>query len=209
MMLKVLGRTSSINVRKVLWASTELGLPVEREEDWGLGLRSPTLPEYRALNPNAQIPVLIDGDFVLWESNSIVRYLANAYGGEGLYPAAPRERARVDQWLDWQAAELNPSWGYVFHSRVRKNPDFQDPAALRHGEQRWAATMDILDQQLARTGAFVSGDRFSLADIVIGLSVNRWFGTSFERPALPAVEAYHARLAEREGFRLFCGPSQP
>lgn len=209
MMLKVLGRTSSINVRKVLWACTELGLPVEREEDWGLGFRSPALPEFRAFNPNAQIPVLIDGDFVLWESNSILRYLANAYAGDALYPSSPHERARADQWLDWQAAELNPSWGYVFHSRVRKNPDYQDPAALRQGEQRWAATMGILEQQLAQTGAFVTGDRFSLADIVIGLSVNRWFGTPFERPVLPAVEAYHVRLAEREGFQLFGGPSLP
>src|SRR6195952_5903431 len=119
-MLKVFGRTSSINVRKVLWACHELGLSPAREEDWGAGFRSPSAPEFLAMNPNAQIPVLLDGDFVLWESNSIVRYLANAYGattcqgstegGQLLYPLAPRERARVDQWLDWQAAELNPSW---------------------------------------------------------------------------------------------------
>ncbi|WP_263261739.1 glutathione S-transferase family protein [Pseudomonas sp. RIT-PI-S] len=208
-MLKVLGRTSSINVRKVLWACTELQLPTTREEDWGAGFRSPTAPEFLALNPNAQIPVLIDKDFVLWESNSIVRYLANAYGGERLYPQAARERARVDQWLDWQASELNPSWGYVFHSLVRKNPAYQDATALREGQQRWCAAMAILEQQLQRTGGFVSGEQFSLADIVIGLSVNRWFGTPFERPDLPAVNAYYARLAERESFFLFCGAQQP
>jgi glutathione S-transferase len=115
----------------------------------------------------------------------------------------------VDQWLDWQAAELNPSWGYVFHSLVRHNPAYQDPTALREGQQRWCATMGILEQQLQRTGAFVSGEHFRLADIAIGLSVNRWFGTLFERPHLPAVDAYQARLAEREGFSLFCGAQQP
>lgn len=208
-MLKILGRTSSINVRKALWACTELGLAPAREEDWGVGFRSPKVPEFLALNPNAQIPVLLDDGFVLWESNSILRYLANAYGGEWLYPQGARERARVDQWLDWQAAELNPSWGYTFHSLVRNNPDYQDPAALAEGKQRWIATMGILDQQLERTGAFVSGEAFSLADIAIGLSVNRWFGTPFDRPALPAVNAYAARLAQREGYRLFCGPAMP
>lgn len=208
-MLKILGRTSSINVRKALWACIELGLQPEREEDWGAGFRSPTLPEFLALNPNAQIPVLIDDGFVLWESNSILRYLANAHGGEWLYPQPPQARARVDQWLDWQAAELNPSWGYVFHSRVRKNPAYQDPTLLREGEQRWSATMRVLEEQLQRTGAFVTGEHFSLADIALGLSVNRWFGTPFERPDLPAVSAYAARLAERDGHRQLCGPEQP
>lgn len=208
-MLKLYGRTSSINVRKVLWASVELGLPLEREEDWGFGFRSPRQPSFLAMNPNAQIPVLVDNGFELWESNSILRYLANAYGGQSLYPVDAQQRARVDQWMDWQAVELNPTWSYAFHALVRKNPDYQDPDALRDSLTRWAAAMGILEQQLQKTGAYVAGKQFSLADVVLGLSVNRWFGTPFEQPQLPAVSAYYQRLAEREGFRAFCGVQQP
>lgn len=208
-MLKLYGRTSSINVRKVLWTCTELNLPLEREEDWGLGYRSPRQPGFLLLNPNAQIPVLIDEGFVLWESNSILRYLANSKAGQALYPATPKARARVDQWMDWQAVELNPSWSYTFLSLVRKDPGYQDPDALERGKARWAATMAILDQQLEQTEAYVAGQHFSLADIVIALSVNRWFGTPFDRPDYPSINAYYQRLSAREGFRLYCGAGQP
>ncbi|MBF7144202.1 MULTISPECIES: glutathione S-transferase family protein [Pseudomonas] len=208
-MRKILGRSSSINVRKVLWACTELRLPFEHDSDWGLGFRSPKASEFLALNPNAQIPVLVENDFVLWESNSILRYLANGPGQGMLYPQEPRTRARVDQWLDWQAAELNPSWSYVFHSIVRNNPDYQDPDLLRQGQARWAGTMAILDRQLTETGAFVTGKHFTLADIAIGLSVNRWLQTPFERPAFSAVSAYQDRLNQREGYVRYSGEGQP
>ncbi|HCW47770.1 MAG TPA: glutathione S-transferase, partial [Erwiniaceae bacterium] len=100
-MLKILGRASSINVRKVLWLCDELGLTYQREE-WGEGFKSTHDARFLALNPNAMIPVIQDDDFILWESNTIIRYLANRYSGEWLYPTPPRERARVDQWIDWQ-----------------------------------------------------------------------------------------------------------
>lgn len=105
-MLKILGRDSSINVRKVLWLCDELSIPWEREE-WGDGFRSTRDPAFLALNPNALIPVIKDQDLVLWESNAILRYLANAWHGEGIYSPQPRERAPIDQWIDWQATELN------------------------------------------------------------------------------------------------------
>src|ERR1700761_5627868 len=112
-MLQILGKVSSINVRKVLWTCAELNLPFE-QEDWGSGFRSPDTAEFLALNPNAMVPVIKDDGFVLWESNSIIRYLALRYGGTQLYPEHPQERARVDQWIDWQAAELNRAWSYAF-----------------------------------------------------------------------------------------------
>lgn len=208
-MLKVLGRTSSINVRKVLWACMELEMPFEHDPDWGISDRSTKSPEFLAFNPNAQIPVLVADDFVLWESNSILRYLANSHGASPLYPSSAQARARVDQWLDWQAAELNPTWVYVFHSLVRHNPNFQDPALLRQGQARWAAAMAILDGQLTRTGAYVAGTGFTLADIAMGLSINRWYQTPFLRPAFAAVDAYRRRLAEREGYARYCGEGQP
>jgi glutathione S-transferase len=199
---RVLGKASSINVRKVLWTCHELGLAVERE-DWGSGFQPTDTPAFLALNPNAMVPVLVDDDFVLWESNTICRYLAVREGRLDLLGATPRERARVEQWMDWQATELNNSWRYVFLSRVRHSPAHQDPAALQAAEQGWARHMRMLDAQLARTGAFVTGDAFTLADVVLGLSVQRWAMTPMARPELEAVQGYFDRLCLREGFRRF------
>ena len=200
-MLKILGRSSSINVRKVLWLCAELGLEFEQEL-WGSGFRSTDDPGFRALNPNALVPVLIDGDFVLWESNAICRYLAAAQGRDDLLPADPRARAPVDQWLDWQMGELNKSWSYAFMSLVRHSPAHGDPAAVEASVAAWNRQMAILDAQLGRTGAYATGTTFTLADIGLGLSTHRWFMTPMARPALPAVDAYYARLSERAGFRL-------
>ncbi|WLH37881.1 glutathione S-transferase [Pseudomonas sp. FP2196] len=200
-MLRILGRASSINVRKVLWACAELDIAFERE-DWGTGFRSTESAEFLALNPCAMVPVIQDGDFTLWESNTIIRYLAANFQGLHLYPAEPQARARVDQWIDWQASELNRSWSYPFMSLVRQSPDYQDSTALAAGIKQWSKNMEILDRQLEKTGAYVSGEQFSLADIPIGLSVNRWFETPLEHPHLPAVNAYYERLSQRPGFLL-------
>ncbi|KAE9644016.1 glutathione S-transferase family protein [Pseudomonas sp. PB106] len=201
-MLRILGKASSFNVRKVLWTCAELQIPFERE-DWGSGFQPTNTPEFLTLNPCAMVPVIQDGDFTLWESNTIIRYLASRYGGAPLYPAEPMARARVDQWIDWQAAELNRSWSYPLMSLVRKSPDYQDSAALAAGCRDWSKNMEILDRQLESTGAYVSGNAFSLADIPIGLSVNRWFETPLKHPHLPAVSAYYDRLSQREGYRLY------
>lgn len=199
-MLKVLGKSSSINVRKVLWAADEIGLALERE-DWGSGFRDVTSPAFVALNPNGLLPVLIDGDFVLWESNTILRYLATAYGGEGLLPPAPRERARVEQWMDWQATELNSAWRYAFMALVRMSPRHADAQAVAQSIADWSRAMGILDDQLATTRAYVVGDRLTLADIPIGLSVNRWFMTPIaSRPQFAAVSRYYDRLTAHAGF---------
>lgn len=201
-MLRILGKASSINVRKVLWTCAELQLPFERE-DWGSGFKTTNTPEFLALNPCAMVPVIQDGDFTLWESNTIIRYLVARYGGTQLYPTEPKARARVDQWIDWQASELNRSWSYPLMSLVRKSPEYQDSAALAVGIEQWSNNMEILDRQLESTGAYVSGEEFSLADIPIGLSVNRWFETPLAHPHLPAVSAYYDRLNQREGYRLY------
>jgi glutathione S-transferase len=201
-MLRILGKASSINVRKVLWTCAELHIPFTRE-DWGSGFRSTNTPQFLALNPCAMVPVIEDGDFTLWESNSIIRYLVSRYGDAQLYPSEPMARARVDQWIDWQASELNRSWSYPLMSLVRKSPDYQDSAKLATGIEQWSKNMQILDRQLQSTGAYVSGEAFSLADIPIGLSVNRWFETPLAHPHLPAVSAYYDRLNQRNGYRLY------
>lgn len=195
MMLKILGKAASINVRKVLWTCAELGLAFEREE---ADTRS---AEFAALNPNAMVPVLIDGDFVLWESNTICRYLANREHADALLPADPRQRARVEQWMDWQAGELNNSWRYAFMALVRQSAAHQDAALIAAGVAGWNRHMGILARQLESTGAsFVCGDQFTLADVVLGLSTHRWLAAPIERPSLPAIEAYYERLSQRPGF---------
>jgi glutathione S-transferase len=200
-MLRILGKPTSINVRKVLWLCEELALP-HVLEPWGAGLRDTDTPEFRALNPNALVPVAIDGEAVLWESNTICRYLAGKAGRVDLLPREPLARARVEQWMDWQAGDFNNAWRYAFMHLVRKSPAHQDPAALAAGTASWNRHVAMLDEQLARTGAFVAGPAFTLADIVIGLSVNRWFETPLERPALAHVQAYYDRLSERAPYRL-------
>ncbi|MDF3865268.1 glutathione S-transferase [Pseudomonas denitrificans (nom. rej.)] len=207
-MLRILGRASSINVRKVLWTCAELNLPYERE-DWGTGFRSTASAEFIALNPNAMVPVLVDGDFVLWESNAICGYLATQYPQGELLPTSPRERALVEQWMGWQATELNNAWRYVFMARVRNSPSHTDESAIALSEAQWNHCMALLDRQLERTGAFATGACFSLADVVLGLSVNRWYLTPMQRPELPAVAAYYERLSERPGFLLHGRNGEP
>ena len=201
-MLKLLGKSSSINVRKVLWSGAELGLVFDHEQ-WGSGAAPTDTPAFRALNPNAMVPVLVDAGFVLWESNAICRYLARQHGGAGpaLLPAEPRGAALVEQWMDWQAGELNNSWRYAFMALVRRSPLHTDPAALAAGVAGWHYHMGLLDAQLAGTGAYVTGADFTLADIVLGLSVQRWMMTPFaQRPAYPAVHAYYELLSRRPAF---------
>jgi len=198
-MLKILGRTSSLNVRKVLWTLDELGLAYERE-DWGAGFASTKSPEFLALNPNGLVPVLIDEQGALYESNTICRYLAARYGHGHLLPVEPRLRAGVEQWMDWQATTLNPTWGYAFLALGRPTRGYDDPTRIAASVEAWNAAMAILDQRLAETGAHAAGHDFTLADIVLGVSTHRWMATPMERANLPAVAAYYARLKERPEF---------
>ncbi len=191
--MKIIGKTTSINVRKVLWTCAELGLAYERE-DWK--------PEHAPLNPNAMAPVLVDGDFVLWESNTICRYLASHHGSP-LLPADARMRARVEQWMDWQTTELNTAWRYAFMALVRNSAAHQDPARIEAGIAAWNRHIGILDAQLGKTGAYAAGYTFTLADVVLGLSVNRWMMTPMDRPDYRHVAAYYDRLSERPSFREF------
>ena len=207
-MLTILGKATSINVRKVLWTCAELGLPFERE-DWGAGFQSTAQESFLRLNPNAQVPVLVDGDFVLWESNTICRYLCNRAGDQQLLPQEARSRARVEQWMDWQATDLNSAWRYAFMALVRESPAFRDPVQIRSSIDSWNRHIGILARQLEATGAFVCGEGFTLADIVLGLSLNRWRLTPIERPAHPVLEDYLARLGERSGHAAFCANGVP
>lgn len=191
-MLKILGKPTSINVRKVLWTCVELGLSYEHatQDDSLL-----------AVNPNRLVPVIVDDGQALWESNTICRYLAGKHGRADLLPSGPMARAQVEKWMDWQATELNNAWRYAFMALVRHSPAHADPAAIAASAAEWNRLMTLLDTQLASTAAYVCGDDFTLADIVLGLSHNRWLSTPIERPALPALQAWSGRLATRPAYR--------
>lgn len=204
-MLKVLGRVTSINVRKVLWALDELGLAYERE-DWGLPLRDPKVPEFLALNPNGQVPVLVENGFVLWESNAILIYLAEREGA--LLPDQLEQRALALQWLGWQASELNPPWGYAVNALIRRTPGYDDPAKVADSMAKWGAKMAILEAALAGGTVYI-GNGFSIADIALGLSVHRWMSVPAEKPDLPAVADYYERLMSREAGARWMAPETP
>jgi glutathione S-transferase len=198
--LRVLGRVSSINVRKVLWTCAELDLPFEHVE---------SDPRLLACNPNALVPVIQDGDFTLWESNSICRYLASRQLHRTLLPEDPQARARVEQWMDWQATELNSAWRYSFYATVRKSPAHTDPAAIARSIESWNACMRILDAHFAHGGQFVTGEYFTLADVVLGLSTHRWLLSPIDRPHLDAVHGYYQRLSVRPAFRAHVNHAVP
>lgn len=198
--IRLLGKASSINVRKVLWTCDEIGAAYDRE-DWGKGFASTATPAFLALNPNAMVPVIEIGDYSLWESHSICRFLAGLYQRDDLLPADPWQRGQVEKWMDWQAAEFNPSWRYAFLALARKDPDHTDPAKIEASRNEWHRHIAIIEQQLAATDAYMTGEVFTLADIVIGLSLNRWHLTPMQRPDFPAVARYFARLQERPAFQ--------
>ena len=207
-MLTILGRANSINVRKVLWLCGELGLDYERE-DWGQGFRDAKDPEYLALNPNGLVPVIRDRDFVLWESDAIVRYLAQKHGRDDLYPAGLEERAIVEQWMNWYGTSFGQSFRYAFHALIRKNPAFADQDRIDESLRACAGRVAILDAHLGRTGPYVAGPDLTLADILMGAGVNRWMHMPADKPPCPAVAAYYERLSERPAYAEWFNADNP
>ena len=206
--LVVMGRRPSINVRKVLWTCALLGCDYTLEE-WGTGDLRLQSEAYRQINPNGLIPALRDGDLVLWESNTICRYLAARHGRTDLLPTEAAARARVEQWMDWQVAELAPAWRYAFMALVKHSPAHASPSARKESVAQWNRLMAILDDGLRRHGPYAAGEHFTLADVVLGLSTHRWLSTPMPRPVLPAVEEYMARLAQQPGFADWVANGQP
>jgi len=200
MTLRILGKISSINVRKVLWTCAELDIQFERVD---------SDPELLAHNPNAKVPVIRDGEFVLWESNSICRHLARKRSHSTLLPEAAEARALVEQWMDWQANELNPAWRYAFYALARNSMAHIDPTAIAASVESWNAHMGILDRHLQGAGQFMTGEFFTLADVVVGLSTHRWLHTPLERPHYDALLGYYQRLTVRPAFRAHIDATVP
>lgn len=198
-MLRIWGRKTSSNVQKVMWAIGELGLAHERIDIGGPFGKSKEEP-YLSLNPNGLVPTLQEDDFTLWESNSIVRYLAAKYGAGTLEPADPRARARASQWMDWQLSVVGPAIFGAFWGLIRTPPEKRDQAAIDASKTRTTAAMKILDAQLART-AFVADDQFSMGDIPVGIMAYRFRQLVPERPPLDNLERWYADISARPAFR--------
>jgi glutathione S-transferase len=200
-MITVWGRANSTNVIKVLWLCEELNLPFTRKDVGGQfgGLRT---PEFLALNPNGVIPVIEDNDVVVWESHSVLRYLAQKYGSSAFYPDEPAARSHVERWLDWHISTLAPALNPVFIALYRTPPEKLDRAALDAMIERLSAAMAQLESHLS-THPFIAGASFSIADVAFGNSVWRWFAFPIERPQLPHLEEWQARISDRSGYRKY------
>jgi glutathione S-transferase len=204
--ITIWGRVNSVNVQKVLWCLRELDLGYERI-DAGMAFGKNNEPEYLAMNPNARVPTLVDDDFVLWESNSIMRYLALAYRPQStLYPQTPKARAGVDRWLDWTLSTLQPVDRPVFWALVRTPVEQRDMTAIQKDADAEAAQWRIVDSQLA-TRRFIEGDDFTIADIALGAYARRWFGVEgISKPKFVHLERWFAQFESRPGFVQFIAP---
>jgi glutathione S-transferase len=198
-MTKIWGRLSSVNVQKVVWCADEIGLPYQRI-DAGGSFGGNDTPEYLAKNPNGLVPVLEEDGFVLYESNAIVRYLAGRDAPGSLWPQDLRERADVDRWMEWQSTSFTPAMWAAFWQLVRTAPGNRDPAAVEASRAKTEKCAAILDDHLARR-RYVTGDRFTAADIVVGCAAHRWLHLPLERVARPHLERWYADLRSRPGSR--------
>ena len=198
-MLKIWGRMSSINVKKVVWTAQELGLDFQRTEAGGLFGVVKT-PDYMALNPNSLVPVIEDGDYVLWESNVIVRYLCAKYSSGQIYPTDLRERFDAERWMDWQQTTLNPVSRPGFWQLIRTPPEQRNAALMAESNAAVKALMFTLDMHLANR-AFMVGDRFTMADIPLACEVHRWFGLPQPRQSRPHIERWYADLRARQASK--------
>jgi glutathione S-transferase len=198
-MLKVWGRRNSINVQKVMWAIGELGLAHEHIDAGGPfgGLDT---DEFGAMNPNRRVPVIDDDGTVVWESHAIIRYLAARYGAGSLWPEDAGVRARSDMWTDWVLGTLEPAFFGVFWNLYRTPEDQRNWNLIRQGIARSAILFQLLDRHLGAQ-AFIAGNTLTMGDIPAGAQLYRYFELEIDRPSLPNVEVWYARLQEREAYR--------
>ena len=204
-MIKIWGRNTSSNVQKAMWAVGELGIEHTRIDVGGAYGKTKDAP-YLAMNPNALVPTLEEEDgFTLWESNSIIRYLAGKYDKAGaIEPKDAKQRAKASQWMDWQLSVIGPAITPVFWGLIRTPPEKRDMAAIKAGSEKTVAAMQILDAQLGKT-KFVAGDAFSYGDIPIGVMCYRYVQLVPDRPATPNLDRWYAAVSSRKAFQDHVG----
>jgi len=198
-MLELWGRRNAYNVQKPLWLLAELDLEFSHH-DIGSEKGDLETPGFLALNPQARIPVLREGEAVVWESNSILRYLANRHAGAALYPEDPFQRSRVERWMDWELATLQPAFIDLFWGYYRTPPQARDTVAIADAQQRCARCFAALERQLTN-GPYLAGAAFSLADIACGVCLYRYFNMGLALDNPPQVVGWYQRLSQRDAFR--------
>ena len=199
-MLKIWGRNTSSNVQKVIWALGEMKLPFDRIDVGGAFGKTKDAP-YLAMNPNSLVPTLEEEDgFILWESNSIVRYLAAKHANRTLEPADLKTRALAQKWMDWQLSVLGPAITPVFWGLVRTPADQRDNNAIAAGKEKTIAAAKIMDAQLGKT-QYLAGSDFSYGDIPVGIMIYRYMQLVPERPATPHLDRWYAAISSRAAFK--------
>ena len=198
-MLKIIGRSTSSNVQKVLWICGEIGISFDRE-DLGGPFGGNDKPEYRALNPNGKVPTIIDDEFVLWESNSCTRYLAAKYAPGTLYPDDLTARADAERWMDWQIATVSPTLVPVFWGMVRTAPEDRDLKAIEAARKKLSANIAIMDSRLSNSN-YLAGNTFTVGDVPLGITAYRWFNMEIEREPYINVQRWYDLLCDRPAFQ--------
>ncbi len=198
-MLKIWGRTNSTNVKKALWTARELDIQYE-QIDLGGQFGGLDNPAYLERNPNGLVPLLEDGETVLWESNVIVRYLAATYGKKSLWIEDPAKRAQAEKWMDWASTTLYGDFRDVIMHLIRLPEEKRDPVKLKQGLEGLERSMQLADGGLANQ-PWLSGQNFGIGDIPLGCYAYAWFEFPIERPALPGLEDWYHRLQERPAYR--------
>lgn len=194
-MLKIWGRNNSVNVEKVLWICEELDCAYERFNAGGeFGVVD--TPQYRALNPNGLVPTIEVDGLVLWESNSVVRYLAAKHSAGKLWPEDLAQRAVADRWMDWMASVFWPACRPLFWNLVRTPSEQRDQEQIEQSHARSAEVLGYLDAHLADRD-YIAGDQFTMGDIPMGCAIWRWMSLPIERPQHAALKDWFDRLCQR------------
>lgn len=203
-MLQILGRHTSGNVMLPMWVCDELSIPYE-QTDIGGPYGGNDRPEYRARNPNGLVPTIVDGDFVLWESNAIVRYLCAKHSMGTLCPTDPQQRALAEQWMDWKLSSIVPMITPIFIGYVRTKPEDRDMRAIERSIKWGIQLWSLLDRHLANC-PYLLGDNFTMADIPFGPQLHRWLllVKENERPAMPNLQSWYQRFTQRPVFVRHC-----
>jgi glutathione S-transferase len=198
-MVRILGRANSINVQKVMWISAEIGLDVERS-DIGGAFGGNDKADYLAMNPNGRVPTLVDDDFVLWESNAIVRYMAEKYGASPWQPAKIEDKFHAHQWMDFYITTLHASMTTLFWTLVRTPPEKRDNAAFDKALVEAGKAWTIVDAHLA-DNSFMTGTAPTMGDIPLGCAAYRWHNLDLARPDLPNLKRWYDSLASRLAYQ--------
>lgn len=200
-MLKILGRTTSSNVMKVLWVCDELGIAYDREDIGGKFGRN-DLPEYLAMNPNGLVPTIIDDGFVLWESNACTRYLACKYGADSpIWPDDIETLASADRWMEWLSTTVGPPMILIFRNLVRETDETRNMEEVERGTQQATRLWGMLDKHLADND-YVTGDTFTIGDIPLGVHVRRFIELRPEQAGgMKNLQAWFERLKQRPAYR--------